>query len=106
MAEKQKSEVGSPDTSIIVAPAGNGKTAGSEVVGVDKIRDLLFGNQMQDYDRRFSKLEERFLQRFKDIEAETARNLSAFESNAKKQVESLASQFREEKDLRAEAQKE
>ncbi|URK87492.1 hypothetical protein LP421_05270 [Rhizobium sp. RCAM05350] len=38
-----------------------------DAVGVDKIRDLLFGNQMQDYDRRFSKLEERFLQRFKDV---------------------------------------
>src|SRR3990170_3530402 len=77
-----------------------------EAVGVDKIRDLLFGNQMQDYDRRFSKLEERFLQRFKDIESETARNLSAFESNAKKQVDSLAAQLRNEKDARAEGDKE
>jgi chromosome segregation ATPase len=74
-------------------------------VGVDKIRDLLFGNQMQDYDRRFSKLEERFLQRFKDVEADTARNLSAFESNAKKQVESLSGQLREEKDQRVDADK-
>jgi DNA repair exonuclease SbcCD ATPase subunit len=106
MAEKQKSEVASPDASIIVAPAGNGKTAGTDVVGVDKIRDLLFGNQMQDYDRRFSKLEERFLQRFKDTESETARNLSAYDSNSKKQVESLASQLREEKDLRADGDKE
>ena len=75
---------------VAAAQLGNGPLPGGEVVGVDKIRDLLFGNQMQDYDRRFTKLEERFLQRFKDIESETARNLSAFESNAKKQVESLA----------------
>jgi chromosome segregation ATPase len=85
---------------------GNAILSASEAVGVDKIRDLLFGNQMQDYDRRFSKLEERFLQRFKDVESETARTLSAFESNAKKQVESLASQFREEKDQRADGDKE
>ena len=58
--------------SLELAPSGNGSVTGSETVGVDKIRDLLFGNQMQDYDRRFSKLEERFLQRFKDIESETA----------------------------------
>ncbi len=58
-----------------------------DAVGVDKIRDLLFGNQMQDYDRRFSKLEERFLQRFKDVESEAKRNLEMYESNAKKQVE-------------------
>ena len=106
MADKQKSQVVSLDTGINVAPAGDGQTAGPDAVGVDKIRDLLFGNQMQDYDRRFSKLEERFLQRFKDTESETARNLSAYDSNSKKQVESLASQLREEKDLRADGDKE
>jgi chromosome segregation ATPase len=85
---------------------GDSQLPGAEVVGVDKIRDLLFGNQMQDYDRRFSKLEERFHQRFKEIEADTARNLSAFESNAKKQIDSLANQLREEKDVRSDADKE
>jgi DNA repair exonuclease SbcCD ATPase subunit len=93
------------DTGTSTPPA-NGVLPGADVVGVDKIRDLLFGNQMQDYDRRFAKLEERFLQRFKDIEGETSRNLSAFESNSKKQVESLANQFRVEKDARADADKE
>ena len=78
----------------------------TEVAGVDKIRDLLFGNQMQDYDRRFSMLEERFLQRFREIESEAARNLSSFESSAKKQMESLAAQLSEEKDLRTDADKE
>jgi hypothetical protein len=87
------------------SPIGDGLLRGGDSAGVDKIRDLLFGNQMQDYDRRFSKFEERFLQRCEDIEAETARNLSAFESNAKKHVDSLAAQFREEKDLRADADK-
>jgi len=110
MADKTKADIASVQASILTPGANVGNVAngatGTDVVGVDKIRDLLFGNQMQDYDRRFSKLEERFLQRFKDIEAETARNLSAFESNAKKQVESLASQLREEKDLRADTDKE
>jgi chromosome segregation ATPase len=85
---------------------GNNALPGSEAVGVDKIRDLLFGNQMQDYDRRFSMLEERFLQRFREIESESARNLGSFESSAKKQMESLAAQLREEKDLRTDADKE
>ena len=85
---------------------GNNALSANEAVGVDKIRDLLFGNQMQDYDRRFSILEERFLQRFREIEAETARNLSSLELSAKKQIESLASQLREEKDLRSDADKE
>jgi hypothetical protein len=78
----------------------------TEVAGVDKIRDLLFGNQMQDYDRRFSMLEERFLQRFREIESETARNISSLESGAKKQMESFAAELREEKDLRIDGDKE
>jgi chromosome segregation ATPase len=86
--------------------AGNDQHTGAEVVGVDKIRDLLFGNQMQDYDRRFSKLEERFHQRFKEVETDTARNLGAFETNSKKQIESLSNQLREEKDARSDADKE
>jgi chromosome segregation ATPase len=85
---------------------GNSGLPDNEAVGVEKIRDLLFGNQMQDYDRRFSMLEERFLQRFREIESETARNLGSFESSAKKQMESLAAQLREEKDLRTDADKE
>jgi chromosome segregation ATPase len=100
-----KSDVEPVETSE-ATQKGDGPLPGGEVVGVDKIRDLLFGNQMQDYDRRFSKLEERFLQRFKDIESETARGLSAIELNARKQEESAASQFREEKDSRADADKE
>jgi chromosome segregation ATPase len=89
-----------------VAEMGNGPLPGSEVVGVDKIRDLLFGNQMQDYDRRFSMLEERFLQRLREIESEAARNLSSLEASAKKQMESLEAQLREEKDLRTDADRE
>lgn len=80
--------------------------ASAEAVSVDKIRDLLFGNQMQDYDRRFGNLEERFLQRLKEVESEGSRGLAAAEANAKKQVESLAGQLREESDARAEADKE
>jgi len=81
------------------APAG-------DAPGVDKIRELLFGNQMQDYDRRFSVLEERFQQKQRDLEAESARSLGTLESSIKKQIESVASQLRQEQEHRAEADKE
>ena len=102
-AEKPQAESGASPLSAATVAA---MPTGAEAVSVDKIRDLLFGNQMQDYDRRFAGLEDRFLQRLKDIESEGARNLSAFESNTEKQVDSVASQLREEKDSRAEADKE
>jgi hypothetical protein len=74
--------------------------------GVDKIRELLFGNQMQDYDRRFGLLEERFQQRLRDVEGESSRALGGLESSIKKQLESIAGQVRQEQELRAEAVKE
>src|SRR5215469_2408806 len=102
----QKSGEVEPIQADVAGEMGNGPLPGTEVVGVDKIRDLLFGSQMQDYDRRFAMLEQRFLQRFREIDAETARSLNSLELSAKKQMESLATQLSEEKDLRTDADKE
>lgn len=83
-----------------------GTTAAADAPGVDKIRELLFGNQMQDYDRRFSVLEDRFQQKLRDLETESTRSLGSMEASIKKQIETIASQVRQEQDLRAEADKE
>ena len=79
---------------------------GADAVSVDKIRDILFGNQMQDYDRRFSQLDERFQQKLRDLESETTRHLGTVETSLKKQLDSLANQMVQEKDLRSESDKE
>jgi len=73
-------------------------------VGVDKIRDLLFAIRCRTNDRRFS-IAEAVLQRFKDTESETARNLSAY-IQMRRAGRIAASQLREEKDLRADGDKE
>ena len=44
----------SPDTKI---PAPDGDK--HEAANVDKIRDIIFGSQMRDYEKRFSRLDER-----------------------------------------------
>ena len=80
--------------------------AAADAPGVDKIRELLFGNQMQDYDRRFSVMEDRFLQKLRDLESESTRSLNNTEASIKKQIETIASQVRQEQELRAEADKE
>ena len=61
---------------------------GADAVSVDKIRDILFGNQMQDYDRRFSQIDERFQQKLRDLESETTRHLGTVETSLKKQLDS------------------
>ena len=84
----------------------NNTPSTNDAPGVEKIRELLFGNQMQDYDRRFEVMEQRFQQKIRDLEAESARALQSMESSVKKQLESIASQVRQEQDLRTEADKE
>ena len=80
--------------------------ANADAPGVDKIRELLFGNQMQDYDKRFSMLEGRFQEKLQEMDGESARRLGAVEASVKKQLESIAGQVRQEQDLRTEADKE
>ena len=93
------------DPQAIRAAALANTTPAADAPGVDKIRELLFGNQMQDYDRRFSLLEERFQQKLRDQEGEIARSLGSVESLIKKQLDNIAGQVRQEQDLRAEADK-
>ncbi|MGA9594256.1 MAG: hypothetical protein WBS18_14245, partial [Candidatus Acidiferrales bacterium] len=40
------------------AKPGNPATEKGEGANVDKIRDILFGSQMRDYEKRFARLEE------------------------------------------------
>ena len=108
MGTAAKTSPGIDTQSALAAQASSrrGSQGAGESSGVDKMRELLFGNQMQDYDKRFCILEDRFQQRLRDLEAESARSLASLEATMKKQLESVAGQFREEKDLRAEADKE
>jgi DNA anti-recombination protein RmuC len=106
MAATPKIPTMDPHTIAAAQAALTGAPASADAPGVDKIRELLFGNQMQDYDRRFSLMEERFQQKMRELEAESARSLATTESSIKKQIESLATQARQEQDLRAEAIKE
>lgn len=94
------------DASLAAQVALAGVPSIPDAPGVDKIRELLFGNQMQDYDRRFQMLEDRFQHRLREVEGESARSLGTLESSLKKQMESIASQVRQEQDLRSEAVKE
>jgi len=106
MATTPKIPTFDPQAITAAQAALAGAPASADAPGVDKIRELLFGNQMQDYDKRFSVLDDRFQQKLRDIEAEAARSLGSMESSIKKQLESIAGQVRQEQDLRAEADKE
>jgi len=67
---------------------------------VDKIRDILFGSQMRDYESRFSRLEETLLKETADLRESTRKRLDTLESYFKKELESLAARLKTERDER------
>jgi seryl-tRNA synthetase len=73
---------------------------------IDKVRDILFGGQMRDYERRFVRLEERMLQETNELREEVRKRLSALEQFVKQEAASLADRIKAEHDDRTDATKE
>lgn len=56
---------------------------------VDKIREILFGGQMQDYELRFTALEDRLAAAAAELREETRTRLDALEAYAKREIGAL-----------------
>jgi hypothetical protein len=85
---------------------GDGKLTVDDGSGsLDKVRDILFGAQVRDADRRFSKLEERMNKEAIDLKEDVRKRLSVLEQFVKHEVESLAERLKTEHDDRTDAVK-
>ena len=62
---------------------------------IDKVRDLLFGGQMRDYDRRFTRFEERLVQESTELKEDVRKRLLALEQFVKQETASLAAAAKE-----------
>lgn len=56
---------------------------------VEKIREILFGNQMRDYERQFKRLENRILKEVTSLREETLKRFEALETYLNKEIESF-----------------
>ncbi|MFB3922918.1 MAG: hypothetical protein ACE145_14430 [Terriglobia bacterium] len=77
-----------------------------EAANVDKIRDIIFGSQMRDYEKRFAHLEERLSADAQALREDTRKRFDALEAFVQKELESLSQRLKGEKAERAEALKE
>ncbi len=85
------------------------KNAPNEIAedgNIDKIRDILFGSQSRDFERRFIKLEERIIKEMTDIRDDNRRKLDALEDFIKNEVKSLTDRLASEQNSRVDAVKE
>ncbi len=67
---------------------------------VDKIRDILFGSQMRDYESRFARLEETLVKENSEIRETNRRRFEQLESFIKKEFESIQARLKAERDER------
>lgn len=89
--------------------AKSGEPSATEQPGsdnVDRIREILFGGQMRDYERKFARLEERVAKESSELRADVKRSLEALEVYVGKEVDSLAERLRTEQAERVSAVKE
>lgn len=90
--------------------AGNAKQAANsaspmqdeveEQDSVDKIRDILFGNQMRELDRKFAKLEERIASDLASIRQESTSQIDSLQSFVESEIEILSSKLGTEEKTR------
>jgi phage host-nuclease inhibitor protein Gam len=67
---------------------------------VDKIRDILFGSQMRDYESRFARLEETLIKETVEIRETNKRRFDQLESYIRKEFETVQARVKGERDER------
>lgn len=75
----------------------------AEAGSIDQIRDIIFGSQMKEYERRFQRLEERSQQRIDALHVEVGQRLEAIEAFFRKEFETHSEQQKNEQIARSDA---
>ncbi len=70
---------------------------------IDKIRDILFGSNMRDYEQRFARLEEALKKESTDLRDTTRRQLESLEAFVHKELAALEGRLNVERDERSES---
>jgi len=95
-----------PKSTTAAGDGGNKAMSGGDIVGagnVDKIRDILFGSQMREYERKFQRMEERIGKEISSLREESSKRIDSLESYVNKELEALGDRLKGEQSQRTEA---
>lgn len=104
--EKQQAP---PEAALDSRPDGNAQTPAAGSAGghsldeggnIDKIREILFGVQIRDNEKRFSRIEERLLKESADLREDTKKRFEALEAFVKSEFEALNERLQSEQRTR------
>lgn len=93
------------DTTRSAPPDGKVPSDEAGAGSLDKVRDILFGAQVRDADRRFARLEERLAKESADLRDDVRKRLAVLEQFVKHELESLADRLKTEQEARTDADK-
>lgn len=80
--------------------AGMPQAIGSNI---DKVRDILFGSQMKEIEKKLAKLETRLIKEMSDLRNDTSKKQQEIESYFKQELESLLTRIKNEHGEREES---
>lgn len=92
----------SPAEAKIPNPSGKDNPEGANV---DKIRDILFGSQMRDYEKRFTRLEDSVTKALETLREDMTKRLDTLGGFVRQEVDSLSQRVKSEKAERGEGLK-
>jgi DNA anti-recombination protein RmuC len=98
-AKKEISVVKPPEPRLPFAEA-------REEEGIDKVRDILFGAQVRQYEQKFKHLEDLIQKEIANLRSETTKSADTLETYVKKELEALSDQLKNEQAERAESAEE
>jgi hypothetical protein len=75
---------------------GEDTRMGGDASNMDKIRDLLVGPQMRDYDRRVARVEERMERELATMRDDLKKSLALFDSFIRQEIEALSARLQTE----------
>jgi hypothetical protein len=84
-------------------PAGGEEAEGASI---ERVRDILFGAQVRDFEKRFARVEERMTKEVSALMDETRKRFDSLENYFRKEIESVTAQLKVEQGERAESSKE
>lgn len=72
---------------------------------IDKVRDILFGVQMRDYDKRFARLEERLVKDTAELREDVRKRLASLEQYVQHEIAALGDRLAAEQGERVDGEK-
>nr|WP_235355378.1 hypothetical protein [Aliterella atlantica] len=81
-----------PSKANLLQGLNSSQLAGADLSGggnLDKVRDILFGGQMRDYEKRFNRLEDRLIKECSNLREDIKKRLDSLETYIMQEVEAL-----------------